>query len=171
VIRLEGSRVALRAFRIDELDALEAAFRRSETLLDPPDREQLRLRISGSGEWVDGRLELAVDAGGVLIGSVDVRSGRMMMPPGVCEFGIELWADRRGAGLGTEAVALLTGWLHEQGFPRVQAGTDVRNVPMRRVLEKAGFANEGVMRSFMPSAAGRADYVLYAHVLEPHPHP
>jgi RimJ/RimL family protein N-acetyltransferase len=172
VIRVEARRVVLRPFRADELDALDEGLRRSEEMVGELGREQVRRRIAASGAWVDGRLDLGVEAGGELIGSIDVRSGRMMMPPGVCEFGIELWAERRGAGLGTEAVELLTGWLHEQGFPRVQAGTNVRNAPMRRVLEKTGYASEGTMRSFMPAAGGgRADYVLYAHVLEPHPHP
>jgi RimJ/RimL family protein N-acetyltransferase len=173
VIRIEGRRLVLRGFRADELDALHEAYRRSEAMVGEPDREQVQRRIAGSGEWADGRLDLAVDAGGELIGSVDARSGRMMLPPGVCEFGIELWAERRGGGLGTEVVETLTAWLHEHGFPRVQAGTDLRNTPMRRVLEKAGYANEGTMRGFMPDQDDRrADYALYAHVVvrrAPHP--
>jgi len=44
----------------------------------------------------------------------------------------------------------------------VQATTDVRNAPMRRVLEKLGFEEEGVLRAFMPDGDDRADYVLYA---------
>ncbi len=87
-----------------------------------------------------------------------------MMPPGVCELGIELWEHRRGSGIGTDTVALLTEWLHETGFPRVQGGTDVRNAAMRRVFEKVGYEAEGVMRAFMPDGERRADYVLYAHV-------
>jgi len=165
VIRIEAGRAVLRAFRTAELDELHEAFRRSDTLIGEPNREQVRRRIEGSGAWQDGRLDLGVELDGGLIGSVDVRSGRMTMPPGVCEFGIELWPERRGAGLGTEIVESLTGWLHEQGFPRVQAGTDLRNAAMRRVLEKAGYGYEGAMRAFMPErAGGRADYALYAHV-------
>ena len=38
---------------------------------------------------------------------------------------------------------------------------------MRRVLERLGFVEEGVLRAFMPSAdQGREDYVMYA-VTEP----
>jgi RimJ/RimL family protein N-acetyltransferase len=164
VIRIDGEHVRLRAFRREEVDAVYEAHRASETMVGTPRRDQVRRRVERSGDWDDGRLDLAVEAEGELIGSVDVRSGRMMMPPGVCEFGIELWAGRRGAGLGTDAVAALTAWLHAHGFPRVQAGTSVGNAPMRRVLEKAGYAYEGTMRSFMPEGGARGDYALYAHV-------
>ena len=33
---------------------------------------------------------------------------------------------------------------------------------MRRVFEKLGFAEEGILRSYMPSERGRDDYVMYA---------
>jgi hypothetical protein len=46
----------------------------------------------------------------------------MMLPGGDCEFGLELWAARRAPGSATDGVTALTGWLHEHGFPRVQAG-------------------------------------------------
>jgi len=52
--------------------------------------------------------------------------------------------------------------LLEQGFPRVQASTDLGNTAMRRALENAGFAFEGVLRGFMPAGERRCDYALYA---------
>jgi RimJ/RimL family protein N-acetyltransferase len=33
---------------------------------------------------------------------------------------------------------------------------------MRGVLERLGFACEGVMRAFMPEGTGRTDHALYA---------
>ena len=85
------------------------------------------------------------------------------LPPGVFELGIALFATgSRGRGFGTEAVRLLAAHLfREFGAERVQASTDVANGAMRRVLEKLGFVEEGVMRGFMPAEEGRADYVLY----------
>ena len=163
VIEIRGERVLLRPFRPDEVDALHAAYRASETLVGTLDRDSVRRRVDRSGRWDDGRLDLAVESGGALVGSADVRSGRMMMPEGVCEFGIELWADRRGSGVGTDAVAALTRWLHEHGFPRVQAGTSVENAPMRRVLVKCGYTHEGTMRAFRREGDVRVDYALYAH--------
>lgn len=165
---IRGERVLLRALREDELDALWEGRLRSTAAVGEPDREQLRDRVEVSGEWHRGGLDLAVDVDGELVGAIDARANRGMLPPGVCELGIELWVESRGAGLGTDAVGALTAWLHETGFPRVQAGTDVGNAPMRRVLEKAGFACEGTMHAFMPDDDGRADYALYAHV-DPEP--
>jgi RimJ/RimL family protein N-acetyltransferase len=167
VIEIAGRRVLLRAFRQDEFEAVYEAHVASDSIVGTVDRERLRRRVDRSGEWVDGRIDLAVESGGALVGSADVRSGRMILPRGVCEFGIELWAARRGAGIGTDAVTALTGWLHGNGFPRVQAGTSVTNAAMRRVLEKCGYAHEGTMRAFMPEGDGRGDYALYAHVALP----
>jgi RimJ/RimL family protein N-acetyltransferase len=164
VIRIEGERILLRPFRPEELETVWRMRVASNAPVGVPSREGLRRRLGHSGAWHDDRLDLAVEHQGALVGEVDVRSGRRMMPSGVCELGIELWPDRRGAGLGTDTIATLTGWLHEHGFPRVQGGTDVRNVAMRRVFAKTGYVEEGVMRSFMPDEGGRADYVLVAHV-------
>lgn len=162
---IRGERVVLRAFRADELDALYEGRLRSATTVGAVDREHLRGRVELSGSWHRGGLDLAVEVDGDLVGAIDVRENRGVMPPGVCEFGIELWAEARGAGLGTDAVATLTRWLHDTGFPRVQAGTEVGNAAMRRALEKVGFACEGTMQAFMPEGDdGRADYALYAHV-------
>ena len=48
---------------------------------------------------------------------------------------------------------------------RVVGSTAEWNVAMRRVFTKLGFAEEGVMRGFMPRAdGGRDDYVLYARL-------
>jgi RimJ/RimL family protein N-acetyltransferase len=164
-IEVRAGRVLLRALRPDELDRLVAERERSTAVVGATDREQLRRRIELSGKWNDGRLDLAIELDGALAGTLDVRSGRMMLPPGVAEFGIELWEDLRGTGVGTGVVRLLTDWLHEHGFPRVQATTDLRNAAMRRVLEKTGFAFEGTLRGFMPGGDRRADFAMYAHVV------
>jgi RimJ/RimL family protein N-acetyltransferase len=167
VNELRGERVLLRPFRPDEHERAWAERERSTTTIGTPGpdaRERFLKRLAVSGDWHDGRLDLAVEAAGELVGEVDARAPQNAMPPGVCEFGIELWEEWRGAGIGGEVVGLLTGWLHEQGYPRVQAGTNVTNGPMRRVLEKAGYEHEGTMRSFAPEGDARADYALYAHV-------
>jgi RimJ/RimL family protein N-acetyltransferase len=71
--------------------------------------------------------------------------------------------DDRGRGFGTEAIRLLTRYLFErEQAGRVQASTWVQNHAMRRVFEKLGFVEEGVLYAYMPSERGRDDYVLYA---------
>jgi len=118
--------------------------------------------LEHSGEWSGGRLNLAIESDGRLVGTIQARGEARFAPPGVCEIGIVLFDGERGKGVGSEAVRLFAEWLLENGYPRVQATTDLRNAPMRRVLEKLGFAEEGVLRAFMPDGDGRADYVLYA---------
>ena len=77
-------------------------------------------------------------------------------PPGIFDLGIGLFRERRGRGIGTTAIPLITAFLFdEERADRVQLSTDVDNVAMRRAAEKAGFALEGVMRGFwsVPDAA------------------
>jgi RimJ/RimL family protein N-acetyltransferase len=160
---LSGERVVLRPYRDDELDeAIQQAQQAIAQVGGMPSREALARRIEQSGRFVDGRLDLAVEAEGRLAGSIQARAPERALPPGVCELGIQLAPDGRGRGYGTEAVGLLARHLLVHGYPRVQASTDVANVAMRRALERAGFVFEGVLRDFMPDGEGRADYALYA---------
>jgi RimJ/RimL family protein N-acetyltransferase len=166
-MELRGKRVRLRPYRPDELQALVDLYRRSEHSVTQPGsdrvhRDRLRRRIARSGRWFRGRLDLAVEADGRLAGTLDARAPEWATPPGVCEIGIELIEHERGRGLGTEAVRLFTESLLANGFGRVEASTDLRNTPMRRVLEKVGFVYEGTMRSYMPDGEDRVDFALYA---------
>jgi RimJ/RimL family protein N-acetyltransferase len=77
--------------------------------------------------------------------------------------GITLVARARGKGYGLEAVRLFTEHLLANGWPRVQASTALDNHAMRRVLERAGYGFEGVLRGFAPGDDGaREDYAMYA---------
>jgi ribosomal-protein-alanine N-acetyltransferase len=163
VIQLRGERVLLRPFRLEEVDDVWAA-REAEQGPWVGTRNAFARRLAQSGKFVGGRLDLAIEADGQLVGELDARHADRFVPPGVWELGIMLFGDaRRGRGYGTEAVALLVDYLfREAGAGRVQATTAVGNEPMRRVLEKTGFTYEGTLRGFMPAGAGREDYALYA---------
>jgi RimJ/RimL family protein N-acetyltransferase len=164
VIRLEGDRVVLRAFRADELDAVVEARSRDATAATPAiSPARLRQRLERSGRLVRGWLDLAIEADGRLIGEVDARQPAHAIPPGVFELGILVYDPAsRGQGYGREAIALITDHLFaREGAERVQASTSVGNAAMRRVLRALGFVEEGVMRAFMPDPKGRDDYVLY----------
>lgn len=164
------SDVRLRAFRPDEADTVWRVARAAGDGFAPgserPDRQEIERRVVRSGELVDGRLDLAIEADGRLVGEVDARSPRGSMPSGVFEIGVVLYDPKdRGRGIGREAVARLVRLLFEEhGAERVQASTDVDNGAMQAVLERIRFTREGVMRGFMPSGSGdgRRDYVLYA---------
>lgn len=171
-IRLQGDRVRVRPFREAEFDPLWAqetvdrgGFDAPRPADDPRAREKVRALVTDSGTWRDDRfLDLAIEADGDLVGGVQARRDAEMSPPGLFELGIGLFPAARGQGYGTEAIALLTRYLFEDEQAwRVQLGTDVDNVAMRRVAEKAGFRMEGVMRGFWPVNGGAArDYALYA---------
>jgi RimJ/RimL family protein N-acetyltransferase len=120
-------------------------------------------RIGHGGKYVDGRLDLGVEAEGRLVGHVEARHPRGAMPPGVFELGISIFEDDRGRGYGRGAVEALTDLLLEQHAAyRIQASTDLRNAAMRAVLEQLGYTFEGVLRGFMPARdGGRADYAMY----------
>ena len=168
MIDLQGHSVRLRAFHPEELDLLVAERRADPSMpAKPVNPVMLRAKIRRSGRFFEGRLDLAVDADGTLIGSIEARRPKRAMPPGVYEIGISLIPERRGHGHGTEAVRLLTEYLFSAGEAhRVQASTALSNAPMRSVLEKLGYRFEGVMRSFMPTPdGGRDDYALYAATL------
>lgn len=128
----------------------------------PKVRALLVERAKQGGRLVDGRLDLAIEAEGRLIGEIDARAPEKALPPGVFELGVAIFdPGERGKGYGTEAISLLTTYLFEQlGAERVQASTAVWNVAMRRVFARLGFPEEGVLRGFMPADGGRDDYVM-----------
>ena len=167
--RIVADRVVLRAFRDEELNRLVDIT--SGWPVDdgihwgPRDRDALRRKIELSGSWTeDGQLNLAVESEGRLVGDVQARSVRGAMPRGVFELGIEVFElEDRGRGLGAAAVVALTRHLFaDEDAIRVQLSTDVDNGAMRAVAERLGFAYEGVLRGFMPTARGPRDYAMYA---------
>jgi RimJ/RimL family protein N-acetyltransferase len=158
---LRGRLVVLRPFRSDEMDAVWEGHQGLDPIVMPitPDRERLLSRFGRSGELRDREIDLAVEAGGRLVGTVqthDVPPNRLR--PGVYELGVLIFSlDDRGQGYGSEAVELLTSWLFDEaGARRVQGGTSPANVPMRRTFEKLGFDERGTA----PGPGG--EYLLYA---------
>lgn len=77
--------------------------------------------------------------------------------------GINLVPDFRGRGYGVEAQRLLAGYLFAT-YPiaRIEAQTDVTNIPEQRALTKAGFTREGVLRSAQWRDGAWHDMVVYS---------
>jgi RimJ/RimL family protein N-acetyltransferase len=165
VTLLRGAEVVLRGFRPDEIDLAMERMTPLPTTIDEQARRERRGRLEGSGARNHWEVLFAIEAEGRLVGDVQGRCSESehAMPPGVWELGIELWDEEdRGRGLGREAVALLSGYLFaEEAAIRVQATTDVGNAAMRGALEALGFGFEGVLRGFMPTRGGPADYAMY----------
>ncbi len=84
---------------------------------------------------------------------------------GAWNFGIDVLPGFRGQGYGTEAQRLLAAWLFEHTEAnRVEASTDVENIPEQRALEKAGFRREGIARGAQFRGGGYHDLVTYARL-------
>ena len=63
------------------------------------------------------------------------------------EIGYSLVPSERGKGYCSEAVKIMVDYLFlSRELVRIQATTDVNNLASQRVLEKAGFKKEGVIR-------------------------
>jgi RimJ/RimL family protein N-acetyltransferase len=124
-----------------------------------PDRDVVRRRVLASGTMVGREIDLGIEADGRLVGEIQThRAPGRGLAPGAFELGIVIHdPGDRGKGYGSEAMGLLVTWLFDQAEAKtVQAATETENEPMRRALEKLGFARAGGLREF-----GR-DYVLYA---------
>ena len=166
MIEIVGERVRLRSPRLEDVESL-AALAENEPASFAPDGEEglkrLRRQVERKPTLRDGGvLPLVVESEGRLVGDIQARAPTGGFPPGVCEIGITLSPEVRGRGLGLEAVRIFTTYLFEQGLERVQASTAVENAAMRRVLERAGYTFEGILRAYGPSETGREDYAMYA---------
>jgi len=77
--------------------------------------------------------------------------------------GIGLAPESRGRGVGGVAQQLLAHWLLAvTPTTRIEASTDVANVPEQKALERAGFTREGTLRSAQSRADGRHDLYSYS---------
>ncbi len=81
----------------------------------------------------------------------------------------EIWyavaAHTRGFGVAAEAVdALAIALLLEHGFQRVEVRVAPGNVASRRVVEKAGFTYEGLLRNAGHVHSGRVDLEIWSLV-------
>ena len=78
-----------------------------------------------------------------------------------------LVASERRKGYGTEAIMIMVDYLFlSRELMRVQATTDVSNIASQRVLEKAGFTKEGIIRKSGFNRGKWCDDCLYSILRE-----
>jgi RimJ/RimL family protein N-acetyltransferase len=83
--------------------------------------------------------------------------------PGVTGLGYWVIPSARRHGHGTRAVRLASDWaLRRPQARRVEAWVEPQNQASQRLLAAAGFAREGVLRSFLTFGDRRADAVVFA---------
>ena len=106
---------------------------------------------------------LTIVADGAPAGRVEWFKGRWGRPDtsSCLTIAIGVRSERRGRGIGTEAQRQLVTYLFDHTrVERIEAYTDVENAAERRALAKAGFQEEGVIRSGQWRNGGWHDQVL-----------
>jgi RimJ/RimL family protein N-acetyltransferase len=167
---IRTERLVLRPYRADDADAVHRAcqdpdIQRWLTVPSPytrADAEEFVGVISVSARAEKRGLLTAVEADGAFIGSAGVHFPASLLGPGV-GYWLAPWG--RGRGFAAEAARALAEWALAHGAPRVHLFADVGNVASQTVARRAGFAEEGRVRSCLPYRDGsRGDAVLFARV-------
>ena len=112
----------------------------------------------------EGRLCRALEADGRAVGSIGVFVGADVYSKSA-ELGYWLAEEYWGRGMMTQAVREICAEAFRRfGLARIYAEPFARNIGSRRVLEKAGFVLEGVMRRGVYKRGEVLDYCMYALV-------
>ncbi len=83
------------------------------------------------------------------------------------EVGYTLLPAERGKGHGTEALRIIVDYLFlSKEIMRIQAQTDRRNLASQKILEKAGFKNEGILRNNFFIRGEWTDDCMYSIIRE-----
>src|SRR5580765_8197273 len=80
----------------------------------------------------------------------------------IVEIGYWVLPQARGRGVATTIARLLAKHAFTLGVERVAAYVNVGNIASERVLERAGFTREGVVRSMPKPDGSRVDKTLYS---------
>ena len=150
---LEGKNVQLRLRDKEDLDFLFEFWNRIdyygeyETIQPQMSRSEIEKRIDSStttDAGVTWTWFVIEKKDGTKIGLMTYFNNQ---PRGWIEIGYALLPQEMGKGYGTEAVQLIVDYLFlSKDIMRIQATTDERNKASQRVLEKAGFKKEGIIR-------------------------
>lgn len=160
---LRGDAVELRTVEEDDTEFLQA------TVNDPRVRAGIAAVAPVNGarerEWIesvgdDGGVHLVVHVDGDPVGTVGLKSPDEVW--GRAEIGYLVAPDRWGNGYATDAVATLCDYaFDERRLDKVYATVFETNPASSRVLEKAGFAEEGRLRREAFVDGERVDLIRY----------
>lgn len=171
-----GERVALRAWREEDVAALQAAVASSRGHLRPwmlfADEHQT---VAETRDWILRSLALwllregmsygiwSPDGSG-LYGGIGIHHPRWDVP--AFEIGYWVRADAEGHGYATEAAGLLTDYLlTRQGAQRVQIRCDARNARSAAVARRLGYMLEGTLRHAERAIDGTLeDTLIFARI-------
>jgi RimJ/RimL family protein N-acetyltransferase len=161
--------LCVRLPRLDDLEKVAPAFQDpavgGEAGLPPLDAEGLKA-------FHDTEMRALVDSGQLIPLLIeDTASGEILGGASIghheptrqrIEIGYWLLESSRGRGIATRVARLLAEHVLANGIERVEAVARIENVASQRVLERAGFTREGVLRSLLRHDGRRCDAVLYS---------
>ena len=165
-------RLLLRPFRPEDVDPVFRACQHPDlqrwltALPSPYTREAAADFVTGiapRGRAAGTDLGCAIDVDGELVGSCgmhNLTTGRLGPEIG---YWVAPWARRQGYA--SEAADGLARWALERGAPRVHLFADVGNEPSLATARRAGFVQEGVVRSCLEYRDGaRGDAALFGRL-------
>ncbi|RFS83138.1 N-acetyltransferase [Actinomadura spongiicola] len=173
-VRLEGERLVLRPFGLDDAAPLIEVIRAGEDFLPPnfpgvleaePIAWFLREGVHNVQRYGLGVHLAAIGRdGGDLLGTIGLFKVNRDHLTGEVGYGMRPGA--RGRGYATEALSLVTDWaLRECGLFRVELRAMVTNHASVRVAEKAGYVREGVARGAERDAEGvHQDMIVFSRI-------
>jgi RimJ/RimL family protein N-acetyltransferase len=166
-------RLVLRPYRAEDADAVFAGCQDPEiqrwisAIPVPYTAEDARTFITEvaiAGRATGRSLTVAIEADGRLVGSSGVHHLTAGHPLGP-EIGYWIAPEARGNGFAAEAAHALAEWALGLGAPRVHLVADVRNAASRAVARRAGYSQEGVLRSYLSYRDGsRGDAALFSRL-------
>ena len=152
-------------------DSVHSSFNLIETLglkvavLHLPEQDQIT-----SSRWEKRYETLPSDEKWFIIEEENgTRIGQIMHIPKGCHFriGYVVVPEKRGRGYGTEAVQILVDYLFlSRDIVRIEAEVSPENRASQRVLEKAGFAREGIIRKSVYARGTWHDGVIFSILRE-----
>jgi len=165
---IRGPGIILRAPLLDDVDGLLPAFR------DPEMREAGNLPPFRREELVAslGDIPAMAESGRLLpLSALDAETGEVVgagmlhhldAERGIVEIGYFVLPAARRRGFATAIARLLAEHAFSLGIERVAAYVNVGNVASERVVERAGYTREGVVRSLPVPDGRRVDKTLFS---------
>ena len=168
---LEGKTVNLRVMEKEDLPLIVAWSNNPDFLGEfwdyfPLQRSALEIENVIESDVFEPVYFIIEKKDGTIIGFVN--HFNMLHPLGkLLEIGYAIARNERGKGFCTEAVTLILDYLFlSRSAERIQASTHADNKASQRVLEKAGFKREGMIRKALFNKGDWKDGVLYSILRE-----
>jgi RimJ/RimL family protein N-acetyltransferase len=172
-VELRVDELLLRAPVESDIDAVAPAFLDpevgGEAGLPPVDADTLRLMLHEQLPVMRAHGLLAAYViedvrDGTLLGGASLHHFDPMRD--IVELGYWLFVHARGRGVATRAVREMTRHAFANGIWRIEAHVRLGNDVSERVLERAGFAREGVKRRFLRHEGARVDATLFVLIAD-----